>query len=175
MAVPFTDSVPTSQSPTPPARLHTRATFSSALVLACCDGLPTSVKSPPSKMSKDPFAYKRDAALQARLSAEVEALAKQPVTLLAPTAETQSESGSLPSHLASSFAIDVRIMMLRWVDLLHRLCTDECSPFRSPALSHSSQTLFTPVWTHRALGAHVTGKCLRLDAWKPEEVELLTA
>ena len=85
----------------------------------------------------DPFAYKRDAKLQARLSAEVEALARKPEN------STCADCGETKRIRFCSVTLGVF------------LC-NRCYGL------------------HRALGAHVTrGKCLGLDAWKPEEVQLL--
>ena len=87
----------------------------------------------------DPFAYKRDTKLQARLSAEVERLAK------------------LPANSVCADCDERRRIRFVSVTLGVFLC-NRCYGL------------------HRALGAHVTrGKCLGLDAWKPEEVELLRA
>ena len=83
------------------------------------------------------FAYKRDAKLQARLSTEVEALAK------------------LAANSSCADCGDPKRVRFCSVTLGVFLC-NRCYGL------------------HRALGAHVTrGKCLGLDAWKPEEVELL--
>jgi len=85
----------------------------------------------------DEFAYKRDAKLQARLSAEVERLAK------------------LPGNTVCADCGEAKRIRFCSVTLGVFLC-NRCYGL------------------HRALGAHVTrGKCLGLDAWKPEEVELL--
>ena len=89
-------------------------------------------------MAED-FSWKRDAKLQARLSAEVDALAK------------------LPSNSTCADCADAKRIRFCSVTLGVFLC-NRCYGL------------------HRALGAHVTrGKCLGLDAWKPEEVELLRA
>ena len=87
----------------------------------------------------DEFAYKRDKTLQARLSAEIEIIAKQPGNAIcADCGETK------------------RI----------RFCSVTLGVF----LCNRCYGL------HRALGAHVTrGKCLGLDAWKEEEINLLRA
>ena len=87
-------------------------------------------------MAED-FSWKRDVKLQARLSAEVEALAK------------------LPSNATCADCAESKRIRFCSVTLGVFLC-NRCYGL------------------HRALGAHVTrGKCLGLDAWKPEEVELL--
>ena len=88
-------------------------------------------------MSNDEFAYKRDAKLQARLTAEVDALAK------------------LPGNQQCADCNETKRIRFCSVTLGVFLC-NRCYGL------------------HRALGAHVTrGKCLGLDAWKPEEVDLL--
>ena len=87
----------------------------------------------------DPFAYKRDAKLQARLNSEVDALAKQ------------------PDNACCADCGDPKRIRFCSVTLGIFLC-NRCYGL------------------HRALGAHVTRvKCLGLDAWKPEEVDLLRA
>ena len=87
----------------------------------------------------DAFAYKRDTKLQARLAAEVDALAK------------------LPHNSACADCGDPKRIRFCSVTLGVFLC-NRCYGL------------------HRALGAHVTRvKCLGLDAWKPEEVDLLRA
>ncbi len=88
-------------------------------------------------MADDAFAWKRDTKLQARLSAEVEALAK------------------LPSNATCADCGDAKRIRFCSVTLGVFLC-NRCYGL------------------HRALGAHVTrGKCLGLDAWHPDEVNLL--
>lgn len=89
--------------------------------------------------SQDLFWWKKDAKLQVRLQAEVEALAKQPANAVCADCNCQERRGT------------------RFVSVT--LGTFLCN--RCYGL-------------HRALGAHVTrGKCIGLDAWHPDEVQLL--
>ncbi len=87
----------------------------------------------------DPYAYKRDAKLQERLSREIEVIAK------------------LPGNAVCADCDETKRLRFCSVTLGVFLC-NRCYGL------------------HRQLGAHVTrGKCLGLDAWKPEEIELLRA